>query len=95
MYADDTNVSFSACVFSELQQQMKKDLGHLESWLIANDLTLNTVKTEYMVVGSKQRINSLVGDLTLSLNDISLCRVKSTKCLGRLPFVRLPSNNPS
>jgi hypothetical protein len=48
-----------------------------------------------MVVGSKQRINSLVGDLKLSLNDISLRRVKSTKCLGRLPFVRLPSNNPS
>ena len=39
-------------------------------------------KTEYMVVGSKQRINSLVGDLTLSLNDISLRKVKSTKCLG-------------
>jgi hypothetical protein len=77
MYADDTNVSFSACVFSELQQQMKKDLGHLESWLIANKL-------------KKQRINSLVGDLTLSLNDISLRRVKSTNCLGRLP-----SNNPS
>ncbi|CAB4040531.1 Hypothetical predicted protein [Paramuricea clavata] len=35
-----------------------------------------------MVVGSKQRINSLVGDLTLSLNDISLRKVKSTKCLG-------------
>jgi hypothetical protein len=58
------------------------DVGHLESWLIANKLTLNTVKTEYMVVGSKQRINSLVGDLTLSLNDKSLRRVKSTKCLG-------------
>jgi hypothetical protein len=82
MYADDTNVSFSACVFSELQRQMKKDLEHLESWLIANKLTLNMVKTEYMVVGSKQRINSLVGDLTLSLNDISLRKVKSTKCLG-------------
>ena len=67
MYADDTNVSFSACVFSELQRQMKKDLEHLESWLIANKLTLNTVKTESMVVDSKQRINSLVGDLTLSL----------------------------
>ena len=35
-----------------------------------------------MVVGSKQRINSLVGDLTFSLNDISLRKVKSTKCLG-------------
>ena len=35
-----------------------------------------------MVVGSKQRINSLVGDLTLSLNDISLRKVKCTKCLG-------------
>jgi hypothetical protein len=44
MYPDDTNVSFSACVFSELQQQMKKDLEHLESWLIAKKLTLNTVK---------------------------------------------------
>ena len=35
-----------------------------------------------MVVGSKQRTNSLVGDLTLSLNDIPLRKVKSTKCLG-------------
>ncbi|CAB4016163.1 Scavenger receptor cysteine-rich type 1 M130, partial [Paramuricea clavata] len=68
MYADDTNVSFSACVFSELQRQMKKDLEHLESWLIANKLTLNTVKTEYMVVGSKQRINSLVDTQSITLN---------------------------
>ena len=55
MYPDDTNVSFSACVFSELQRQMKKDLEHLESWLIAKKLTLNTVKLNiWLLVQNKE-----------------------------------------
>ena len=34
MYADDTNLSFSACFPIELQRQMERDLRKLELWLI-------------------------------------------------------------
>ena len=35
-----------------------------------------------MLIGSRQRINSLADNLNLSINGITLRRVKDTKCLG-------------
>ena len=60
---------------------MNIDLGHV-TWLIANKLSLNVLKSECMIIGSRQRIATLEGDLNLSVNGISLKRVKHTKCLG-------------
>ena len=48
MYADDTNVTFTACSIPELQHDMNIDLKFLQNWLIANRLTLNVLKTEFM-----------------------------------------------
>ena len=41
MYADDTNMTFTACSIPELQHYVNIDLQFLENWLIANRLTLN------------------------------------------------------
>ena len=61
---------------------MNADLKHVSSWLIANKLTLNVIKTVYMVVGSRQRLATLEGDLKLQIDGTSLKRVQITKCLG-------------
>ena len=61
---------------------MNADLKHVSSWLIANKLTLNVIKTVYMVVGSRQRLATLEGDINLQINSTSLKRVQDTKCLG-------------
>ena len=82
MYADDTNLSFSACFPVELQREMVRDLRKLELWLIANKLTLNALKTEYMIIGTRQKIASLSDDVVLSIGGISLCKVRHVKCLG-------------
>ena len=39
-----------------LQNKMLKDLKgiHVASWLSANRLTLNKLKTDFMVIGSRQ-----------------------------------------
>ncbi|CAB3990238.1 Hypothetical predicted protein, partial [Paramuricea clavata] len=74
MYADDTNLSFSACFPIELQRQMERDLRKLELWLKANKLTLNALKTEYMIIGTRQKIASLIDDVALSIGGISLCK---------------------
>ena len=54
MYSDDTNLTFTACSMTELQHDMNVDLLYLQKWLIANRFTLNLLKTEYMLVGSRQ-----------------------------------------
>ena len=77
MYADDTNLTFTACNIPELQEQMSVDIQCLKNWLIANKLTLNVIKTEFMLVGSRQRIATMT-----FLNGISLNRVNCSKCLG-------------
>ena len=59
MYADDTNLTFTTCYIPELQEQMSVELQCLKNWLIANKLTLNIIKTEFMLVGSRQRIATM------------------------------------
>ena len=79
MYADDTNMTFTACSIPELQH----DTQFLQNWLTANRLTLNVLKTKFMLVGSRQRVATLTQELDLSINGISLLkRVNSSKCLG-------------
>ena len=72
MYADDANMTFTACSIPELQHHMNVDLQFLQNWLTANRLTLNVVRTEFMLVGSRQRVATLTQELDLSLNGISL-----------------------
>ena len=82
MYADDTNMTFTACSIPELQHDMNIDLQFLQNWLTANRLTLNVLKTEFMLVGSRQRVATLTQELDLSVSGILLKRVNSSKCIG-------------
>ena len=74
MYADDTNMTFTACNIPELQPDMNIDLQFLQNWLIANRLNLNVLKTAFMLLGSRQRVATLTQALDLSINGISLKR---------------------
>jgi len=40
------------------------------------------LKTDFMVIGSRQRVASLEGEINLSLFYTELERVQSVKCLG-------------
>ena len=50
---------------SHLETAMNSDLENLREWLIANRLTLNVAKTEFMLIGSKQMIK--ISDLQLNV----------------------------
>jgi hypothetical protein len=65
MFADDTNVSFAADSLEELQSVINSELERLKSWLITNKLSLNIAKTEFMTIGSRQRINATQGSITI------------------------------
>ena len=62
MYADDTNVTFSAATIPDLESQINSDLKYIDRWLKANKLSLNVAKTEFMVISSRQKLQSLNGN---------------------------------
>ena len=44
MYADDSNMTYTACGISTLQKEMNRDIQRLKDWLFANKLTLNILR---------------------------------------------------
>ena len=59
MFADDTNLTVSGNSITDLETAVNSDLEKLRKWLIANKLSLNVAKTEFMLIGSKQMIKSI------------------------------------
>ena len=58
MFADDTNISYAANTLSELENVINSELKNLKYWLEANKLSLNIAKTEFMIIGSRQRMHA-------------------------------------
>ena len=49
---------------------------------IANKLTLNVDKTEYMIIGTRQKLNHLSHDMEVLIGEKKLKQVTSKKVLG-------------
>ena len=54
----------------------------LSKWLVSNKLTLNATKTEFMLIGSRQRLSTLSDTLELSIDNVPIEQVSSVKLLG-------------
>ena len=61
---------------------MNFDMNLIQSWLIANKLTLNVKKTKYMLIGSKFKLSQIHNDFTVKVYDTPLDRVTKHKTLG-------------
>jgi hypothetical protein len=66
----------------EIEDKLCTDLDNMHQWLLANKLTLNMDKTEYIVIGSKQKILNTKQETTIKLQDKELKQVNCTKTLG-------------
>ena len=56
LFADDTNLTASGDSINDAEFAVNSDLVNLRNWLIANKLSLNVAKTEFMLIGSKRMI---------------------------------------
>ena len=65
MFANDTSVSYAANSVGELQNVMDSELKSLNNWLIANKLSLNIAKTEFMTIGSQQKMATINDELAI------------------------------
>ena len=81
MFADDTAIYFSSNNTVEIEDRLNSDLASISNWIQANSLGLNVHKTEYMVIGSHQKLK-ISQPIDLRLNDTPIARVKSYKYLG-------------
>ena len=82
MFGDDTSVSYASNSAEELQNIINFELESLNKWLITNKLGLNIVKTEFMIIGSRQRIRNLNDEIDIELNGNIINKIDSVKSLG-------------
>ena len=61
---------------------ISRHVPNVHNWLRANKLTLNMAKTEFMLIGSRQRLSAVTGSPTLAINDFQVTQVATFKSLG-------------
>ena len=82
MYADYTHLTFAGNNVDIIEQKLNQDLISVSNWLVANKLTLNKSKTEFMVIGSRQRLGTFDRSPALKIDNVLIKQVGSTKSLG-------------
>ena len=83
MFAGDTNISIPGRTLADLEPMINPELANLNCWLKANRLSLNLAKTEFMIIGSRQRLLAESNDeICVSLENQRMERVNHTKTLG-------------
>jgi len=79
MYADDTHLTFASNDVAHLEENMNDDLTEITEWLTANNVTLNKSKTEFMLIGSRQRLNTFNRLPSFTINSNSIKQVEFMK----------------
>ena len=83
LFADDTNLTASGDSITRLEAAVNSDLENLRKWLIANKLSLNVAKTEFMLIGSKQMIKSISNwQPNVEIENKQIKQVHECKTLG-------------
>ena len=59
MYADDTPICYSSDLIEDLNAVVNAGLTYLNEWLRGNKLSLNIIKTQAIVVGSKRKLSHI------------------------------------
>ena len=84
MYADDTHLTYAGDNTGDTESSLNHGLENVKKWLIANKLTLNMTKTEFMLIGSRQRLCALTNPPIPEINGAPITQVSVAKSLGVL-----------
>ena len=81
LFADDTNLTVAGISIQEIKSNMNRDLAYVNEWLLANKL-INVVKTEFILIGSAQKLNSIVIQPNIEINQVKINQVGNATVLG-------------
>ena len=76
LFADDTNMFITGKDMDILCHQLNEDLRNVQEWLQCNKLSLNVLKTHYMIFTPR---NKLIDDIDVKIIDVQIQRVYVTK----------------
>ena len=82
IYADDTRLTFASNDVAYVEENMNDDLTKITVFLSANKITLNKSKTEFMLIGSRQRLNTFNRLPSFAIDSNSIKQVEFMKSLG-------------
>ena len=83
MYADDTCVTIASEKLNDLITDVKNELENVSNCVRINKLSLNSSKSEFMVLGHRRKLSRVGNELSnLVLNDEVIKRVEKIKYLG-------------
>ena len=80
LFADDTNIFFSHKNLNVLEKTLNEELPKFTDWCLANKLSINYKKSNFMIFKSKQKRQTF--DINLKINDCAIGCVKETVFLG-------------
>ena len=78
VYADDTDLSSKISNALEINSELLPGFLKICDWLKANKLSLNIVKTEYMIIGTSQKLMQLGTIPKIKVDNTLLKRVPHT-----------------
>ena len=82
MYADDIHITYADVDGNSIQLNLNHHLANLNKWPISKKRTLNTATTEFMLIGSTQKLSTLSSQPELSIDNVPIVKVTSVKSLG-------------
>ena len=82
MYADDTSLSNSVKTYEDINEKVIPNMLQISDWLKANKLSLNVIKTEFMLLGSSQRILRFGSLIAIRVDNNLIRRTSFVKYLG-------------
>ena len=70
-YADDSQlyVSCAPSAIPEAIKLLEQCLANVLNWLLTNNPSLNALKTEFLMFGTKQQLAKVNGDVTLNISN--------------------------
>ena len=82
MYADDTSITYASSDIHKINECVNSDLSKIHNWLAANKLTLNMSKTEFLLIGTRQKLSNLPEKPNLAIDCKPVHQVSVSKSLG-------------
>ena len=80
LFADDTNIFISHKNVDSLEKTLSEELLNLTTWCQAHKLSINYLKSKFMVFKPRQKRQNL--DFKLEISNCAIERVKDTIFLG-------------
>jgi len=82
LFADDTTITYSHTDILSKFDLINKELQEVNNWFKANKLSVNASKTNYMLLGTRQKTGVQNDSVKIVLDNTNLERVSKTKFLG-------------